>query len=99
MRRTALLLRPLLFLLLACLALPVRADGPDLDKARRQLETIATRLERYDNDADLAGARETVLDIQAAAQALIDARTPELESLDARLAGLGEPPAGQPEPA
>lgn len=99
MRRTALLLRPLLFLLLACLALPVRADGPDLDKARRQLETIATRLERSDNDADLAGARETVLDIQAAAQALIDARTPELESLDARLAGLGEPPAGQPEPA
>jgi len=97
MHRTAFLLRPLLLLCLV-LGAPALADEPDVDAGRRQLETIATRLERYEHDAELAKAREAVLEIQAAAQALIDGRTPELQSLDARLAELGEVPEGQDEP-
>lgn len=97
MTRTADLLRPLLFLLLAIVSLPALSDEPDVDKARRQLESIAASLERYEHDAEMAQARETVLAIQAEAQALIDSRAPELQSLDARLAELGEASEGQDE--
>src|SRR5690606_31186766 len=97
MTRTADLLRPPLFLLLAIVSLPALSDEPDVDKARRQLESIAASLERYEHDAEMAQARETVLAIQAEAQALIDSRAPELQSLDARLAELGEASEGQDE--
>src|SRR5690606_2246005 len=97
MTRTADLLRPLLFLLLAIVSLPALSDEPDVDKARRQLESIAASLERYEHDAEMAQARETLLAIQAEAQALIDSRAPELQSLDARLAELGEASEGQDE--
>ena len=97
MHRTALLLRPLLVLLLACLALPALAAEPGLDEGRLQLEVISAQVDTYEDDAALAQARETVLQIQSTAQALIDGRTPELQSLDARLAELGEVAEGQEE--
>lgn len=97
MRRTPFLLRPLLVLLLAWLTLPALAAEADLDKGRRQLEVISARVDTYEDDATLAQARETVLGIQSTAQALIDSRTPELQSLDARLAELGEVTEGQEE--
>src|SRR5690606_24933558 len=98
MRKTALLLRPLLVLLLACLTLPAMAAAePGLDEGRTQLERISARVDTYEDDAALAQARETVLQIQSAAQALSDSRTPELQSLDARLAELGEVAEGQEE--
>ncbi|KAF1699836.1 DUF3772 domain-containing protein [Pseudoxanthomonas suwonensis] len=97
MRRTSFLLRPFLLLCLLFVALPALCEDPDVDKGRRQLETISAQLERYRDDAALAKARETVMGIQAEAQALIDSRSPELQSLDARLAELGEVADGQAE--
>lgn len=96
MRRIPCLLRPLL-LLLAMLALPALAAEPDLDQGRRQLATFSARVDSYGDDATLAHTRERVLAIQAGAQALIDTRTPELQSLDARLAELGEAGEAQEE--
>ena len=97
MRRTHRLLHTFAFLFLACLVLPALAAEPALDKDRQQLQAISERVDRYEEDAELAQARETVLGIQSAAQALIDSRTPELQSLDARLAELGEVAEGQEE--
>ncbi len=97
MHRTALLARLSVLLLLAWATAPALAAGKDLDKDRRQLESISTGLDRYEDDTELARARASVLEIQSAAQALIDSRTPELQSLDARLAELGEAAEGQEE--
>jgi potassium efflux system protein len=95
--RTAPLLA-LLWLLLA-LAPALAADTAPVDQAREQLAAISRGLDKQTEDIELLRTRETVLRIQEEAQKWVAARTPELESLDARLAQLGEAPADGREPA
>ncbi|KAF1685860.1 mechanosensitive ion channel protein MscS [Pseudoxanthomonas broegbernensis] len=86
--------RPILALLFAVAsAWPAMAQDDSVEQGRRELEMIAAQLDRGADDAALAGGREAALKIQARAQHLIDTRAAELESLDARLAELGEGPA------
>jgi len=92
---------PLLALLCLLLALvpALAAETGSVDQARDQLAAIARELDKQVEDIELLRAREAVLRIQDEAQKRVDARTPELESLDARLAQLGQAPEDGREPA
>ncbi len=88
----------LTMLLLAAWTWPATAQAPSLERARQQLEQIGARLDEQkgkDDDRALQETREAVLKIQGQAEQTIAERSPELQSLDARLAELGESPAGQ----
>ncbi len=87
---------PFLPLLLALLfaAWPALAQTPSQDKARQQLEQIGAQLDGQKDQASLQASREAVLKLQARAEKTIAERTPQLQSLDARLAELGDGPAG-----
>ncbi|WP_028918520.1 DUF3772 domain-containing protein [Pseudoxanthomonas suwonensis] len=80
-------------LLALLLAMPAFAQAPSLDQARQQLEKIGAALPEQDDDPSLQASREAVLKIQALAEKTIAERGPQLDSLDARLAELGEGPA------
>jgi potassium efflux system protein len=85
-------------LLLALLMLPAWlafAQAPSLDQARQQLEKIGATLDGQDDTAQLQASRDAVLKIQAQAEQTIAERTPQLQSLDARLAELGDAPAAK----
>jgi small-conductance mechanosensitive channel len=81
-----------LFLALAAVA-PASAQTPSLERARQQLERIGTTLDERKDDASLQASRDAVLEIQGQAEKTIAERTPQLQSLDARLAELGDNPA------
>jgi len=83
-----------LLLLLAC-TWPAAAQAPSLDQARQQLEQIGAKLDERKDDRELQEARDATLKIQAQAEKTIAERSPQLQSLDARLAELGESPAAQ----
>lgn len=86
----------LLGLLLAFAAVaPALAQAPSPEQARQQLERIGTRLDGQKDDTALQQSRDAVLKIQAQAEKTIAERTPKLQSLDARLAELGDSPAAQ----
>ncbi|AKC87553.1 DUF3772 domain-containing protein [Pseudoxanthomonas suwonensis] len=90
----------LLVLFLALLpAWPAAAQAPALEQARQQLEEIGTALDGQTDDAALQASRDAVLKIQAGADQIIAERTPQLQSLDARLAELGDAPAGEDQEA
>jgi len=92
--------RLLLTLLLALAsAHSALAQAPSLDKERQQLEQFGAQLDRYQDDATLQGVRDEVLKIQAQADRTVAERTPQLESLDARLAELGDSPAAKDQEA
>ncbi len=76
-------------------ALPALAQAPSLDRARQQLEQIGAKLEEQEDDVALLASRDAVQKVQAQAEKTIAERTPQLQSLDARLAELGESPAGK----
>ena len=82
-------------LLALLLALPAFAQAPSLDQARQQLEKIGAALPEQDDDASLQASRDAVLKIQALAEKTIAERSPQLDSLDARLAELGEGPTAE----
>jgi len=87
--------RLLPLLLIWFLALPLAAQDaspPDFAQARKELSGIDASLQLSHDETDLLKAREAVIAIQASADKAIAERTPELESLDARLAGLGPVP-------
>ena len=90
--------RPFRLALLLLLALP--GTGPAqhppqaLNQARQQLEQIGAQLAEQKGDAALQDSRDAVLKIQSQAEQVINERTPQLQSLDARLAELGEAAAG-----
>jgi len=86
------LLRLPLTLLLAMVAAHAVAQDDTIEQGRSTLEQVGAQLERQPDDAALVAARETTLKIQARSQQFIDERAPELDSLDARLAELGERP-------
>ena len=73
---------------------PALAQAPSPEKARQQLEQIGARLAEQKDDAALQGSRDAVLKIQSQAEQVISERTPQLQSLDARLAELGEAATG-----
>lgn len=81
----------LLFLLAS--AWPALAQAPSLDEARQQLERIGAKLDEQKDDAALQSSRDAALRIQAQAEKTVAERTPQLQSLDARLAQLGPSPA------
>ncbi|GAB3507411.1 DUF3772 domain-containing protein [Pseudoxanthomonas daejeonensis] len=87
----------LILLLLLAATWPARAQVPSLDQGRQQLERIGAQLdEGKDKDAaSLQSARDVVLKVQAQAEKTVAERTPQLQSLDARLAELGDSPAAQ----
>ncbi|MBO9717789.1 MAG: DUF3772 domain-containing protein, partial [Pseudoxanthomonas sp.] len=66
-----------------------------MDEARQQLERIGAQLDEQKDDAALQASRDAVLKVQAQAEQTIAERTPQLQSLDARLAELGDSPAKQ----
>ena len=85
----------LALLLLLVSAWPALALAPSLDEARQQLERIGAKLDEQKDDLALQASRDAVLKIQAQADKTIAERTPQLQSLDARLAELGDSPASQ----
>ena len=74
-------------------AAPAQQPPADMTQARVELAAIDAGLERSHEEEDLLRARDSVLAIQAGADQAVAERSPELESLDARLAGLGDAPA------
>jgi small-conductance mechanosensitive channel len=82
-------------LLLLAFAWPALAQAPSLDEARQQLERIGAKLDQQKDDVALQASRDAVLKVQVRAEKTIAERTPQLQSLDARLAELGESPAAQ----
>ena len=85
----------LLALFVALVAPAVLAQATSLDQARRQIEKTGAALEELNDAAALQGARDSTLKIQAQAEKTIAERTPQLQSLDARLAELGDGPDDQ----
>ena len=83
-----------LLLFLAC-ACPALAQVPSLDQARQQLEQLGAGLDEHKDDRALQETRDAALKIQAQAEKTIAERSPQLQSLDARLAELGDSPAAQ----
>ncbi|WP_372015002.1 DUF3772 domain-containing protein [Pseudoxanthomonas sp. 10H] len=85
----------LLPILLLAFTWPALAQAPSMDDARRQLERLGAGLDEPQDDLALQASRDATLRIQAQAEKTIAERTPQLQSLDARLAELGESPATQ----
>ena len=94
---------PLLMLWLALLPAPASAQPPAdeaeaiLSEARRQLDGLRKNLPELENDDILVKRRTEALEIQTQANAAATTLTPELASVSARLAELGQAPEGQSE--
>ena len=92
-----------LLILLATLATawPVLAQAPQsLDQARQELDRIGAQLDgQKQDDTALQASRDAALKIQSRAEKTIAERTPQLQSLDARLAELGDAAANNGEEA
>jgi small-conductance mechanosensitive channel len=95
MHHRSALTRLLLLALLLLPAWPSPAQAPSVDQARQQLERIGASLDGQKDADTLQASRDAVLKIQAQAEKTIAERTPQLQSLDARLAELGDSPAAQ----
>ncbi|WP_370635983.1 DUF3772 domain-containing protein [Paralcaligenes sp. KSB-10] len=71
--------------------------GAVLDGARAQIDRVQKSLKDPLDDAELVQLRAAVLDAQTKAKAAAASIEPQLTSVQARLAELGEPAAGAPE--
>ncbi|MGN2252020.1 DUF3772 domain-containing protein [Frateuria sp. GZRe12] len=72
---------------------PVVSPAQTLDDLRDQLDSIKSELKKKPDDRTLADLRTTALSVQDQAEQLAATLTPQMASLDARLAVLGPTPA------
>ena len=73
-------------------------SGQDLTDARAHVDAARKALAQPQADADLMKQRATAIAARDEAEAAADRRVPQLDSVKQRLAELGTPAAGQPEP-
>ena len=92
-------IRVFTFVLFALVAMRISAQAPeaaksfDFDAARQRIAEVRKQLGDEVDPAQLSDFRDTVTALDAATDALVADRTPELAALDARIAELGPTPA------